>query len=118
MMTNISLPQLSSESTAFSFYSNGKEVNNLTHGSALTKVNEFSSSINIGQYCNVLNASPIFYPSSFLAFISSLSNKNYNIIPGSYKMESIFELSSQNSCNTVFLESGLMDIQLPKVLIV
>ncbi len=116
-MTNISLPQLDSQSNVFSFYSNGKEVSSLNHASALNTLNDFSSRVNFGQYSNVLNASPIFYPSSFLAFLASLSNKNYNIIPGSYKLDSIFDLSTQNSCRTVFLESGLMDIQLPKVLL-
>jgi hypothetical protein len=117
MMTNISLPQLDSQSNVFSFYSNGKEISSLNHVSALNKLNEFSGKVNIGQYSNVLNASPVFYPSSFLAFLASLSNKNYNIIPGSYKLESIFDLSTQNSCRTVFFESGLIDIHLPSVLI-
>lgn len=115
MMTNINLPQLKPDSSIFSFYSKGNLLNSLNHENALTKVNEMVSHINLDQYSNVLNSVPIFYPSSFLGLLASISNRNYNVLPGSYKLDSIFDLCGSNNCKTVFLESGLLDIQLPKV---
>lgn len=113
MMTNINLPHLKSDLPVFSFFSQGKEVSSLTHQNANSKVHSLSTNPDIGQYNNILNASPIFYPCSFLSFLASLNNKNYSVIPGSYKLESIFNYSSQNNSKTVFLESGLTNIQLP-----
>ena len=89
MMTNINLPQLKPDSSIFSFYSKGNLLNSLNHENALTKVNEMVSHINLDQYSNVLNSVPIFYPSSFLGLLASISNRNYNVLPGSYKLDSI-----------------------------
>lgn len=112
MMTNINLPQLKSDSSIFSFYSKGNLVSSLDHENALNKVNKMASHIKIDEYSNVLNSVPIFYPSSFLGFIASLSNRNYNVLPGSYKLETIFNLSQSNQCKTLFVENSLLDIDL------
>jgi hypothetical protein len=110
-MTNLKLPDIKGNETAFEIFTEGKTVK-LSHEECLDKLNKFTKGFDGLEYTSVVNSAPIFYPSNItLGLLGSIANKNYTVIPGNYNFIDSLKLLDSQKAPIFICEEGLLEVQ-------